>query len=53
MELAILENKPGFVDLLIDYNFDLTGFLTQSRLSSFYGLNEVCNQFYTIVFPYS
>ena len=43
MELAILENKPEFVDLLIDYNFDLKGFLTERRLLFLYNSNKVCN----------
>ena len=32
MELAIIKNKPDFVDLLIENKIDLTGFLTEKRL---------------------
>ena len=41
MELAILENKPDFVDLLIENNIDLTGFLTERRLLFLFNSDKV------------
>jgi hypothetical protein len=41
MELAIIENKPDFVELFIENNIDLTAFLTQRRLLFIYNSNKV------------
>ena len=41
MELAIIENKPDFVDLLIENNIDLRKFLSQRRLLFLYNCNKV------------
>ncbi len=41
MELAIVENKPDFVELLIENNIDLTAFLTERRLLFLYNSNKV------------
>ena len=41
MELAIIENKPDFVELFIDNNIDLLAFLTHRRLLFFYNSNKV------------
>jgi transient receptor potential cation channel subfamily M protein 3 len=41
MEIALLENKPKFVEMLLENGLSLKDFLTSSRLISFYNLHEV------------
>ena len=41
MELALVKNKPDFVDLLIEKKIDLTGFLTEKRLLFLYNSTKV------------
>ena len=43
MELAIIKNKPDFVDLLIENKIDLTGFLTEKRLLFLFFLQKQAN----------
>ena len=41
MELAMVENRHDFVDLLIENNIDLKNFLTQQRLLFLYNCDQV------------
>jgi hypothetical protein len=41
MEIALLENKPKFVEMLLENGLNLNKFLTVNRLNTFYNLHEV------------
>ena len=41
MEIALVENKADFVELLIQKNIDLNGFLTERQLLFLYNSNKV------------
>ena len=41
MEIALVENKDDFVELLIQKNIDLNGFLTERQLLFLYNSNKV------------
>ncbi len=43
MELAIVDNKPDFIQFLIDNNFNLVNFLTKTRLLFLYNCDKVRN----------
>jgi hypothetical protein len=42
MELALLDNKPKFVELLLENGLNLKDFLTVKRLLFLYNSNKVC-----------
>ena len=42
LELALVENKPDFVNLLLDNEVDLLNFLTLNRLNDLYNNEYVC-----------
>ena len=44
MEIALIENKAEFVELLIEKNIDLNGFLTERQLLFLYNSNQVKTQ---------
>ena len=41
MEIALLENKPKFVEMLLENGLNLKEFLTSKRLISFYEKHDV------------
>lgn len=41
MEIALLENKPKFVEMLLESGLNLSEFLTSKRLVSFYEKHDV------------
>jgi hypothetical protein len=41
LEIAIIENKPDFVELFIENNIDLVEFLKRKRLLFLYNFNKV------------
>ena len=45
MELALLENKPNFVELLLENGLNLKEFLTMKRLLFLYNSHKVCKTF--------
>ena len=45
MEIALLENKPKFVEILLENGLNLNRFLSDRRLNAFYNLHEVFLKF--------
>jgi hypothetical protein len=41
MEIALLENKPKFVEILLENGLNLNRFLSDRRLNAFYNIHEV------------
>ena len=44
MEMALIQNKPEFVELLLENGLNLKSFLTVRRLCFLYNSQKVCNQ---------
>lgn len=44
LEIAIIENKPEFVELLIENGTNIENFLSYGRLYYFYNSKKVCHK---------
>ena len=41
LELALIENRPDFIELFIENNVDMNAFLTEKQLLFLYNCNQV------------